>query len=29
MMRWPVPFDGVRCLVSPQPVTPGSSSNTG
>jgi len=21
MMRWPVPFDGLRCLVSPQPVT--------
>jgi hypothetical protein len=21
MMRWPVSFDGVRCLVSPQPVT--------
>ncbi len=20
-MRWPVSFDGVRCLVSPQPVT--------
>jgi hypothetical protein len=21
MMRWPLSFDGVRCLVSPQPVT--------
>jgi hypothetical protein len=21
MMRWPASFDGVRCLVSPQPVT--------
>jgi uncharacterized protein len=21
MMRWPAAFDGVRCLVSPQPVT--------
>ena len=21
MMRWPVAFDGVRCLVSPQPVS--------
>jgi hypothetical protein len=21
MMRWPVSFDGVRCRVSPQPVT--------
>ena len=21
MMRWPGSFDGVRCLVSPQPVT--------
>jgi uncharacterized protein len=21
MMRWPVSFDGVRCLMSPQPVT--------
>jgi pimeloyl-ACP methyl ester carboxylesterase len=22
MTRWPAAFDGVRCLVSPQPVTP-------
>jgi hypothetical protein len=22
MMRWPAAFDDVRCLVSPQPVTP-------
>ena len=22
MTRWPASFDGVRCLVSPQPVTP-------
>jgi len=21
MARWPAAFDGVRCLVSPQPIT--------